>query len=203
MNSIIKSVKSSAIIVGRRSFTTSNTKLFRQTTTILNNNNNNNSNKSTLFSTNENNNIITKRYYHERVLDHYNNPRNIGSFDKKSLDVGTATVGAPACGDVMKIQIKVKDNIVVDVCFKTFGCGSAIASSSLATEWCKGKTLDQCLEIKNSDIAKHLSLPPVKMHCSMLAEQAIKRAIYDYKIKQDKLKEEGSKDGLIETQLSM
>ncbi|KAM9992132.1 hypothetical protein ACTFIZ_012805 [Dictyostelium cf. discoideum] len=131
--------------------------------------------------------LITKRNYHERVLDHYNNPRNIGSFDKKDIDVGTATVGAPACGDVMKIQIKVKENIVVDVCFKTFGCGSAIASSSLATEWVKGKTLDQCLEIKNTDIAKHLSLPPVKMHCSMLAEQAIKRAIYDYKVKHEKL----------------
>ncbi|EFA78553.1 hypothetical protein PPL_09205 [Heterostelium album PN500] len=130
--------------------------------------------------------VQTKRFYHERVLDHYNNPRNIGSFDKKDPSVGTATVGAPACGDVMKIQIKVKDNVIQDVCFKTFGCGSAIASSSLATEWVKGKTLDQSLEIKNTDIAKHLSLPPVKMHCSMLAEQAIKHAIYDYKMKLEK-----------------
>ncbi|KAN0040644.1 hypothetical protein ACTA71_008982 [Dictyostelium dimigraforme] len=145
--------------------------------------------------------LITKRNYHERVLDHYNNPRNIGSFDKKDIDVGTATVGAPACGDVMKIQIKVKDNIVVDVCFKTFGCGSAIASSSLATEWVKGKTLDQCLEIKNTDIAKHLSLPPVKMHCSMLAEQAIKRAIYDYKVKHEKLN--SSETTTIETTASL
>eukprot|EP01132_Coremiostelium_polycephalum_P006644 gene6644-8221_t len=149
-------------------------------------------------------NNIQKRNYHERVLDHYNNPRNIGSFDKKSPDVGTATVGAPACGDVMKIQIKVKDNIITDVCFKTFGCGSAIASSSLATEWVKGKTLDQCLEIKNTDIAKHLSLPPVKMHCSMLAEQAIKRAIYDYKVKHEQKPEEQkqeSSDKVIEASL--
>ncbi|EGC35414.1 hypothetical protein DICPUDRAFT_55195 [Dictyostelium purpureum] len=159
---------------------------------------------STSFLSVNNNNLnngIIKRNYHERVLDHYNNPRNVGSFDKKSIDVGTATVGAPACGDVMKIQIKVKENKVVDVCFKTFGCGSAIASSSLATEWVKGKTLDECLEIKNTDIAKHLSLPPVKMHCSMLAEQAIKRAIYDYKVKQEKLAAEnkGSSEGIIET----
>ncbi|EGG21438.1 hypothetical protein DFA_01322 [Cavenderia fasciculata] len=148
--------------------------------------------------------VEQKRYYHERVLDHYNNPRNIGSFDKNLPDVGTATVGAPACGDVMKIQIKVKENIIVDVCFKTFGCGSAIASSSLATEWVKGKTLDQCLEIRNTDIAKHLSLPPVKMHCSMLAEQAIKRAIYDYKVKLEKQQANGEgipKEKVIETTL--
>ncbi|KAF2072675.1 hypothetical protein CYY_006009 [Polysphondylium violaceum] len=203
MNTIIKSIKSSATLVGRRGFASASVGSRSIVNSSSSNSNNNNINNKSLLFSNSNASIETKRYYHERVLDHYNNPRNIGSFDKKSLDVGTATVGAPACGDVMKIQIKVKDNIVVDVCFKTFGCGSAIASSSLATEWCKGKTLDQCLEIKNSDIAKHLSLPPVKMHCSMLAEQAIKRAIYDYKLKQDKLNEGASKDGLIETQLSM
>ncbi|GAM24751.1 hypothetical protein SAMD00019534_079260, partial [Acytostelium subglobosum LB1] len=152
---------------------------------------------TTLFDSSNSNNInnngnLTKRFYHERVLDHYNNPRNIGSFDKNDPMVGTSVVGAPACGDVMKIQIKVKDDVIQDVCFKTFGCGSAIASSSLATEWIKGKTLDQCLEIKNTDIAKHLSLPPVKMHCSMLAEQAIKRAIYDYKVKSEKQKDAGA-----------
>ncbi|KAK5581646.1 hypothetical protein RB653_001683 [Dictyostelium firmibasis] len=179
MNSMIRNVLRTSVYLKNNSFTLrqSNNIILKSSTSTINNNNSNG-----VFGE-----LITKRYYHERVLDHYNNPRNIGSFDKKAIDVGTATVGAPACGDVMKIQIKVKDNIVVDVCFKTFGCGSAIASSSLATEWVKGKTLDECLEIKNTDIAKHLSLPPVKMHCSMLAEQAIKRAIYDYKVKHEKL----------------
>ncbi|KYQ92768.1 NifU-like protein [Tieghemostelium lacteum] len=184
--------------------------ILRSSRYLVNNNNINNIslvNKSSLLQSQtqlfNNSNIVNlnKRFYHERVLDHYNNPRNVGSFDKKALDVGTATVGAPACGDVMKIQIKVKDNIVVDVCFKTFGCGSAIASSSLATEWVKGKTLDQCLEIRNTDIAKHLSLPPVKMHCSMLAEQAIKRAIYDYKVKLEKQQIQPTEEKLIETTL--
>jgi Fe-S cluster assembly scaffold IscU len=126
--------------------------------------------------------------YHQKVIDHYENPRNVGSFDKSASDVGTGLVGAPACGDVMKMQIKVdKDGKVVDAVFKTFGCGSAIASSSLATEWIKGKTLDEALEIKDKEIAKHLSLPPVKLHCSMLAEDAIKAAINDFKSKQQKL----------------
>jgi Fe-S cluster assembly scaffold IscU len=110
------------------------------------------------------------RKYHERVLEHFEKPRNAGSFDKADPNVGTGLVGAPACGDVMKLQIKVdKDGVITDSCFKTFGCGSAIASSSLATEWIKGKSLDEASSIKNTDIAKHLSLPPVKMHCSMLA----------------------------------
>merc|ERR1711879_952534 len=119
-----------------------------------------------------------QRLYHERVIDHYENPRNVGSLDKNATDVGTGLVGAPACGDVMKLQIEVKD------VFKTFGCGSAIASSSLATEWVKGKSLDEAKVIKNSQIAKHLALPPVKLHCSMLAEDAIKSAIGDYEKKQ-------------------
>mmetsp|Transcript_58944 Transcript_58944/g.129121 ORF Transcript_58944/g.129121 Transcript_58944/m.129121 type:complete len:166 (+) Transcript_58944:35-532(+) len=120
------------------------------------------------------------RGYHKNVVDHYENPRNVGSFKKGDEDVGTGLVGAPACGDVMKLQIKVDENgYIVDSKFKTFGCGSAIASSSVATEWVKGKSLDEVLTIKNSDIAKHLSLPPVKLHCSMLAEDAIKAAVKD------------------------
>mmetsp|Transcript_23523 Transcript_23523/g.40238 ORF Transcript_23523/g.40238 Transcript_23523/m.40238 type:complete len:151 (+) Transcript_23523:29-481(+) len=128
--------------------------------------------------------VIQSSSYHESVIDHYENPRNVGSFDKSSPHVGTGFVGAPACGDVMKIQIKVENNIIQDVVFKTFGCGSAIASSSLATEWAKGKTLEQALEIKDKDIASHFSLPPIKKHCSMLAEDAIKAAINDYRNKQ-------------------
>ena len=122
--------------------------------------------------------------YSEKLIDHYENPRNIGSLDKNSEDVGTGLVGAPACGDVMKLQIKVgADGLIEDAKFKTFGCGSAIASSSLATEWIKGKTIDEAEEIKNSQIAQHLSLPPVKIHCSILAEDAIKAAVSDYKAK--------------------
>ncbi|KAK7493086.1 hypothetical protein BaRGS_00015607 [Batillaria attramentaria] len=122
--------------------------------------------------------------YHKNVIDHYENPRNVGSMDKNDKKVGTGLVGAPACGDVMKLQIKVDDNgKIVDAKFKTFGCGSAIASSSLATEWVKGKTIDEALTIKNTQIAKELSLPPVKLHCSMLAEDAIKAALNDYKVK--------------------
>ncbi|XP_005096418.1 iron-sulfur cluster assembly scaffold protein IscU [Aplysia californica] len=122
--------------------------------------------------------------YHKNVIDHYENPRNVGSLDKEDKKVGTGLVGAPACGDVMKLQIKVDDDgKIVDAKFKTFGCGSAIASSSLATEWVKGKTMDEALKIKNTEIAKELSLPPVKLHCSMLAEDAIKAALQDYKIK--------------------
>ena len=120
------------------------------------------------------------KYYHSNVLDHYENPRNIGSLDKKANHVGTGIVGAPACGDVMKFQIDVKDGIIADAKFKTFGCGSAIASSSIATEWVIGKSLDDALAITNTDIAKHLKLPPVKLHCSMLAEDAIKAAVNDY-----------------------
>ena len=123
--------------------------------------------------------------YSDKVLDHYNNPRNVGSLDKSSASVGTGMVGAPECGDVMKLQIRVNDEsgIIEDAKFKTFGCGSAIASSSLATEWLKGKTVDQALEIKNTDIVNELALPPVKIHCSVLAEDAIKAAIGDYKSK--------------------
>ncbi|XP_044745856.1 iron-sulfur cluster assembly scaffold protein IscU [Coccinella septempunctata] len=125
--------------------------------------------------------------YHPKVIDHYENPRNVGSLDKNDKTVGTGLVGAPACGDVMKLQIKVDENgKIVDAKFKTFGCGSAIASSSLATEWVKGKTVDQAAQLKNTDIAKELSLPPVKLHCSMLAEDAIKAALSDYKVKQKK-----------------
>ncbi|XP_008546493.1 iron-sulfur cluster assembly scaffold protein IscU [Microplitis demolitor] len=129
-------------------------------------------------------------FYHPNVIDHYENPRNVGSLDKNDQHVGTGLVGAPACGDVMKLQIKVDANgKIIDAKFKTFGCGSAIASSSLATEWVKGKTVDQALELKNTDIAKELCLPPVKLHCSMLAEDAIKAALSDYRIKQqDKAK---------------
>ena len=122
--------------------------------------------------------------YSEKLLDHYENPRNIGSLDKNSEDVGTGLVGAPACGDVMKLQIKVgPDGLIEDAKFKTFGCGSAIASSSLVTEWVKGKTIDEAETIKNTDIARHLALPPVKIHCSVLAEDAIKAAIADYRAK--------------------
>jgi len=122
--------------------------------------------------------------YGEKVIDHYENPRNVGAMDQESQDVGTGLVGAPACGDVMKLQIRVSDEGVIEEAkFKTFGCGSAIASSSLATEWVKGKTLDEAQAIKNIDIAQELSLPPVKIHCSMLAEDAIKAAIDDYKKK--------------------
>src|SRR6478609_3917729 len=124
--------------------------------------------------------------YSEKVIDHYENPRNVGSLDKKSPDVGTGLVGAPACGDVMKLQIKVKDGVIQDAKFKTFGCGSAIASSSLVTEWVKGMTLDQAEQVKNSQIAEELNLPPVKIHCSVLAEDAIKAAIADYKAKNGK-----------------
>ena len=122
--------------------------------------------------------------YSKEILDHFENPRNVGSLDKTDTSVGTAIVGAPACGDVMKLQIKVDENgIIQDAKFKTYGCGSAIASSSLVTEWVKGRTLAQAKEIKNGDIAKELSLPPVKIHCSVLAEEAIKSAIDDYKAK--------------------
>jgi len=124
--------------------------------------------------------------YSDKVLDHYNHPRNVGSLDKSSASVGTGMVGAPECGDVMKLQIKVNEEngIIEDAKFKTFGCGSAIASSSLATEWLKGKTVDEALRIKNTDIVNELSLPPVKIHCSVLAEDAIKAAISDYRAKQ-------------------
>ena len=122
--------------------------------------------------------------YSDKVMDHYENPRNVGSFEKGDTAVGTGMVGAPACGDVMKLQIKVNDNgVIEDAKFKTYGCGSAIASSSLLTEWVKNKTLDEALEIKNTDIAEELALPPVKIHCSVLAEDAIKAAIDDYKSK--------------------
>ena len=121
--------------------------------------------------------------YSTKVIDHYENPRNVGSFDKEDTDVGTGMVGAPACGDVMKLQIKVTDGVITDARFKTYGCGSAIASSSLVTEWVKGRTLEQAEEIKNSQIATELALPPVKIHCSILAEDAIKAAVADYRIK--------------------
>ena len=124
--------------------------------------------------------------YSKKVLDHFENPRNVGSLDKDDNSIGTGIVGAPACGDVMRLQIKVsEDGIIKDAKFKTYGCGSAIASSSLVTEWIKGRTLDEAQEIKNTDIAKELSLPPVKIHCSVLAEDAIKSAIEDYKRKQN------------------
>ena len=122
--------------------------------------------------------------YSEKVIDHYENPRNVGSFDKDDPSVATGMVGAPACGDVMKLQLKVGDNgIIEDAKFKTYGCGSAIASSSLVTEWVKGKSIDEATEIKNTDIAEELALPPVKIHCSILAEDAIKAAVDDYKSK--------------------
>jgi nitrogen fixation NifU-like protein len=121
--------------------------------------------------------------YSDKVLDHYENPRNVGKFDANDLGIGTGMVGAPACGDVMKLQIKVEDGIITDAKFKTYGCGSAIASSSLVTEWVKGKTLDEAGTIKNSQIAQELALPPVKIHCSILAEDAIKAAIANYREK--------------------
>ena len=121
--------------------------------------------------------------YSNKVLDHYNNPRNVGSLDKNAANVGTGVVGAPECGDVMKLQIQVEGDTIVDAKFKTFGCGSAIASSSLATEWVKGKTLDEALAIQNTQIVQELSLPPVKIHCSVLAEDAIKAAVADFKAK--------------------
>ena len=124
--------------------------------------------------------------YSEKLMDHYENPRNVGALDKSDSSVGTGMVGAPACGDVMKLQIKVNDEgVIEDARFKTYGCGSAIASSSLLTEWVKGKTLDEASEIKNSDIAEELARPPVKIHCSVLAEDAIKAAIEDFQSKQD------------------
>ena len=123
--------------------------------------------------------------YSPQLIDHYENPRNVGSFNKDDPDIGTGLTGAPACGDVMKLQIKVKDGIIIDARFKTYGCGSAIASSSLVTEWVKGKTIDEAAEIKNSEIAEELALPPVKIHCSILAEDSIKAAIADYKAKHD------------------
>src|SRR5690349_22898805 len=121
--------------------------------------------------------------YSDKVVDHFNNPRNMGSFKKDDADVGTGMVGAPECGDVMKLQIKVENDTIVDAKFKTFGCGSAIASSSLATEWLKGKTIEEAQKIKNTDIVQELNLPPVKIHCSVLAEDAIKAALSDYKKK--------------------
>jgi len=127
--------------------------------------------------------------YSTKVLDHYQNPRNVGSLDKAAPNVGTGVVGAPECGDVMKLQIQVDGDRIVDAKFKTFGCGSAIASSSLATEWIKGKTLDEAMAIQNTQIVEELSLPPVKIHCSVLAEDAIKSAIADFKSKQGKLVE--------------
>jgi nitrogen fixation NifU-like protein len=123
--------------------------------------------------------------YSDKVVDHYENPRNVGSFDKSDSDVGTGMVGAPACGDVMKLQIKVEDGVITDARFKTYGCGSAIASSSLITEMVKGMTLEQATEIKNSDLAEELALPPVKIHCSILAEDAIKAAVADYRAKHE------------------
>ena len=126
--------------------------------------------------------------YSDKLIDHYENPRNVGALNKDENDVGTGLVGAPACGDVMKLQIKVdEDSIIEDAKFKTFGCGSAIASSSLVTEWVKGKTLDEATSIKNTEIAKELALPPVKIHCSILAEDAIKAAVADYKTKRSEL----------------
>ena len=125
--------------------------------------------------------------YGEKILDHYENPRNVGSLDKQDSNVGTGVVGAPACGDVLKLQILVDENgVITDAKFKAFGCGSAIASSSVVSEWVKGKNLDEALEIKNTEIAQHLSLPPVKLHCSMLAEEAIKAEVQDYKNKAQK-----------------
>ena len=121
--------------------------------------------------------------YNEKILDHYNNPRNVGKMDMNDPSVGTGMVGAPACGDVMKLQIKIEDNVITAAKFKTYGCGSAIASSSLLTEWVKGKTLGQAKDIKNTDIVEALSLPPVKIHCSVLAEDSIKAAIKDYESK--------------------
>ncbi len=129
--------------------------------------------------------------YSEKLMDHYDNPRNVGSMDKEDDAVGTGLVGAPACGDVMKLQIKVnKEGVIEDAKFKTFGCGSAIASSSLVTEWVQGKSVDEAMNLKNTEIAKHLALPPVKIHCSVLAEDAIKAAVRDYKSKHNMLSAE-------------
>ena len=125
--------------------------------------------------------------YSEKVIDHYNNPRNVGTLDKSDPRVGTGLVGAPECGDVMRLQIMVENNIIMDAKFKTFGCGSAIASSSLATEWLKGKSLDEAMTIDNMDIVEELALPPVKIHCSVLAEDAIKHAIEDYRLKNESI----------------
>ena len=122
--------------------------------------------------------------YSDKVIDHYENPRNVGSLDKESSDVGTGVVGAPECGDVMKLQVQIEEGVIMDAKFKTFGCGSAIASSSLATEWLKGKTVEEATAIRNVDIVEELALPPVKIHCSVLAEDAIKQAISDYESKQ-------------------
>jgi len=133
--------------------------------------------------------LIATRGYHENIVEHYENPQNVGSLDKNSNDVGTGLVGAPACGDVMKLQIRVDDDgNIQESKFKTFGCGSAIASSSVATEWVKGKHVDEVLSIKNTDIAAHLKLPPVKLHCSMLAEDAIRAAVNDWKSKKEEKK---------------
>jgi len=126
--------------------------------------------------------------YSDKVMDHYQNPRNVGKFDREDEDVGTGMVGAPSCGDVMQLQIKVEDGIISDARFKTYGCGSAIASSSLLTEWVKGRTLEEASSIKNTEIAEELALPPVKIHCSVLAEDAIKAAVKDLKKKQETLK---------------
>ncbi|XP_067124768.1 iron-sulfur cluster assembly scaffold protein IscU [Centruroides vittatus] len=139
--------------------------------------------------------LVPASHYHSNVIDHYENPRNVGSLDKNDSNVGTGLVGAPACGDVMKLQIHVDENgNIIDAKFKTFGCGSAIASSSLATEWIKGKSIEEASKIKNTDIAKELSLPPVKLHCSMLAEDAIRAALNDYKVKQENLVAERKKN---------
>ena len=124
---------------------------------------------------------ILSRRYHTRVIQHYESPRNVGSFKKDEKNIGTGLVGAPACGDVMKLQVKVEDGVITDAKFKTFGCGSAIASSSVATEWVKGKTVEEAMNVTNKDIASYLSLPPVKLHCSMLAEDAIKAALNNVK----------------------
>jgi nitrogen fixation NifU-like protein len=136
--------------------------------------------------------------YSDKVVEHYNNPRNVGSLDKKDPNVGTGLVGAPECGDVMKLQVKInpETNIIEDAKFKTFGCGSAIASSSLATEWLKGRSVDQALEIKNTEIVQDLNLPPVKIHCSVLAEDAIKAAVRDYQQKQVKPEEQSEEVGV-------
>ena len=125
--------------------------------------------------------------YSDKVIDHYENPRNVGRMDEKDNDVGTGMVGAPACGDVMKLQIQVKDGVILDAKFKTYGCGSAIASSSLLTEWVKGRSLDEAEAIKNTDLASELALPPVKIHCSVLAEDAIKAAVNDYRKKHEEV----------------
>ena len=141
--------------------------------------------------------------YGEKVLDHYENPRNVGTLDKESSSVGTGMVGAPACGDVMKLQIQVNDSgVIEDAKFKTYGCGSAIASSSLLTEWVKGKTLDEASQIKNSDIAEELALPPVKIHCSVLAEDAIRAAITDYQSKQTSAEKKSAQSQLMSISLT-